>query len=46
MALRRNVGWCESPIEEAQAGLDNAYMIKCARDNAKAIGVVRLLYIR
>ena len=24
--LRRKVGWCEFPLEEAQAGLDNEYM--------------------
>ena len=44
MELRRRVGWCEFPIDEAQAGLDNAYMIKCVRDNEKAIAVVRLLW--
>ena len=32
MNLRRLVGWCEFPLEEAQAGIDNAYMICCARD--------------
>jgi GNAT superfamily N-acetyltransferase len=44
MELRRRVGWCEFPLEEAQAGIDNSYMIKCARDEEKAIGVVRLLW--
>ena len=44
MELRRKVGWCEFPLEEAQAGIDNAYMVKCVRNNAKAIGVVRLLW--
>ena len=44
MELRRRVGWCEFPLEEAQAGIDNSYMITCARDEEKAIGVVRLLW--
>ena len=44
MELRRKVGWCEFPLEEAQAGIDNAYMILCARDDEKAVGVVRLLW--
>ncbi|MCR5384644.1 MAG: GNAT family N-acetyltransferase [Saccharofermentans sp.] len=44
MELRRQVGWCEFPLEEAQAGIDNSYMITCARDEEKAIGVVRLLW--
>ena len=44
MSLRKKVYWCEFPLEEAQAGIDNAYMINCARDEEKAIGVVRLLW--
>lgn len=44
MVLRRKVGWCEFALEEAQAGIDNAYMVRCARDENKAIGVVRLLW--
>ena len=44
MELRRKVGWCEFPMEEAQAGIDNAYMIICVRDDQKAVGVVRLLW--
>ena len=44
LELRRRVGWCEFPLEEAQAGIDNSYMITCARDEEKAIGVVRLLW--
>ena len=44
MELRRKVGWCEFPLEEAQAGIDNAYMILCARDGDKAVGVMRLLW--
>ena len=44
MELRRKVGWCEFALEEAQAGIDNAYMVRCARDENKAIGVVRLLW--
>ena len=44
MNLRRLVGWCEFPLEEAQAGIDNAYMICCARDGEKAVGVMRLLW--
>jgi hypothetical protein len=37
MNLRRLVGWCEFPLEEAQAGIDNAYMICCARDGEKPL---------
>ena len=44
MELRRKVGWMEFPMEEAQAGIDNAYMILCVRDDDKCIGVVRLLW--
>lgn len=44
MELRRRVVWCEFPLEEAQAGIDNSYMILCARDEGKAIGVMRLLW--
>ena len=44
MELRRRVGWCEFPLEEARAGIDNSYMITCARDGEKAVGVVRLLW--
>ncbi len=44
MELRRKVGWCEFPLEEAQAGIDNSYMVLCARDEGKAIGVMRLLW--
>ena len=44
MSLRKKVDWCAFPLEEAQAGIDNAYMINCARDEGRAIGVVRLLW--
>ena len=44
LELRRKVGWCVFPSEEAQAGIDNAYMVLCARDNGKAVGVMRLLW--
>lgn len=44
MELRRRVNWCEFPLEEAQAGIDNSYMVLCARDDDKAVGVVRLLW--
>ena len=44
LELRRKVGWCEFPLEEARTGLDNAYMIRCVRDDEKAVGVVRLLW--
>ena len=44
MELRRKVGWCEFPLEEAQAGIDNSYMVLCARDEGKAVGVMRLLW--
>ena len=44
LELRRKVGWCLFPKEEAKAGIDNAYMVLCARDEDKAVGVVRLLW--
>lgn len=44
LELRRKVGWREFPIEEARNGIDNAYMVQCARDDGKAIGVMRLLW--
>ncbi len=44
MDLRRKAGWVEFPLEEAQACIDNAYMVLCVRDNGKAIGVARLLW--
>ncbi len=44
MQLRKNVGWVEFPLEQAQACIDKAYMIMCVRDCGKAVGVVRLLW--
>lgn len=44
MDLRRVVGWVEFPLEEAKACIDNAYMVRCVRDDDRAIGVVRLLW--
>ena len=44
MELRKMVGWMEFPLEEAQAGLDNAYMVISVRDEGRAIGVLRLLW--
>jgi len=44
MELRRLVGWMEFPLEEAQAGLDNAYMVVSVRDEGRAVGVMRLLW--
>ena len=44
MELRKMVGWVEFPLEEAQACIDNAYLVRCVRDEEKAIGVVRLLW--
>ena len=44
MELRKKVGWFEFPLEEAKAGLDNAYMVLCARDGKKAVGLMRLLW--
>ena len=44
MNLRKMVGWVQFPLEEAQACIDNAYMVQCVRDDDKAIGVVRLLW--
>lgn len=44
MSLRKLVGWVEFPLEEAQACIDNAYMVQCVRDGEKAIGVARLLW--
>jgi GNAT superfamily N-acetyltransferase len=44
MELRRKVGWVEFPAEQANACIYNAYMIRCARDGDKAVGVARLLW--
>ena len=44
MDLRRKVGWVEFPLEQAKACIDNVYMIQCARNDEKAIGVARLLW--
>jgi GNAT superfamily N-acetyltransferase len=44
LELRRKVGWCLFPAEEAKAGIDNAHSVICARDAEKAVGVVRLLW--
>ncbi|MCR4657560.1 MAG: GNAT family N-acetyltransferase [Lachnospiraceae bacterium] len=44
MDLRRKAGWAEFPLEEAQACIDNAYMVLCVRDDGKTIGVARLLW--
>ena len=44
MELRKLVGWTEFPLEEAKAGLDNAYMVTSVRDDGKAIGLLRLLW--
>ena len=44
MELRKKVGWCEFPLEEAAAGINNSYMVLCARDNGRAVGVMRLLW--
>lgn len=44
LELRKKVGWLDFPVEEAKAGIDNAYMILCARDGEKAVGLLRLLW--
>ena len=35
LGLRRKVKWFEFPVEEAQAGIDNSYMVKCASYKVK-----------
>ena len=44
MELRRKVGWRKLPLEQAKNGIDNAYMVLCAKDDEKAVGVMRLLW--
>ncbi|MBR4161948.1 MAG: GNAT family N-acetyltransferase [Solobacterium sp.] len=44
LELRRKAGWIELPIEQAKAGIKNAYMVQCVRDGEKAIGMARLLW--
>lgn len=44
MELRRQVGWREFPLDQAETGLKNSYFVLCARDGGKAIGMVRLLW--
>lgn len=44
MELRKNAGWQVFPLEQAEAGIKNAYMVLCARDHGKAVDVMRLLW--
>lgn len=44
LALRKMVGWMEFPLEEAEACVNNAYLVVCARDEGKAIGISRLMW--
>ena len=44
MELRRKVGWMEFPYEPAKACVEKAYVIRCVRDDDKAVGVARLLW--
>ena len=46
MELRRKVGWMELPYEQAKACVEKAYVIRCVRDDDKAVGVARLLWDR
>ena len=42
--LRRKAGWAELAPEQAAACVEKAYMIRCARDDDKAVGMARLLW--
>ena len=44
LALRKNAGWTELPVEQARVCAENASMILCVRDNDRAVGVARLLW--
>ena len=42
LELRKTVGWRLFPLGEAKNCVENAYMVLCARDGQRAVGVVRL----
>lgn len=44
LELRTKVGWMLFPLEEAENCIENAYMVICARDDDRAVGVARLLW--
>lgn len=44
LELRTKVGWMLFPREEAENCIGNAYMVICARDDDRAVGVARLLW--
>ena len=44
LGLRRKAGWTELPAEQAEACTGNIYMIVCAREEGKAVGMARLLW--
>ena len=46
MDLRKQAGWMQFPPDEARNCVENAFMVLCARDEGKAIGVARLLWDR
>ena len=43
LEMRRSVGWSIFPIEEAEAGLNNSYVI-CLRDEENAVAMGRMIW--
>jgi GNAT superfamily N-acetyltransferase len=43
LGLRKAVGWSIFPVEEAQAGLDNSYVV-CIRDEDRAVAMGRIIW--
>ncbi len=44
MQLRETAGWMQFPLEQARACVEKAYVMLCARDGERPIGLVRLLW--
>ncbi|MCR4556772.1 MAG: GNAT family N-acetyltransferase [Saccharofermentans sp.] len=43
MEMRRSVGWSEFPLEEAEKGLKNSFIIACFRVDGKPVGIGRAI---
>ena len=43
LEMRKSVGWSIFPLEEAEAGLNNSYVI-CLRDEGKAVAMGRMIW--
>ncbi|MBO4900489.1 MAG: GNAT family N-acetyltransferase [Lachnospiraceae bacterium] len=43
LGLRRAVGWSVFPIEQAEGGINNSYVV-CLRDNGRAVAMGRVIW--